>query len=95
MIQTLEKKLFPKFKDKTLCIQYSWWLIEAITGKKEIMLISEQEINWTDADQKKLDDYLDKLINKDMPLQYLLGSTPFADLDIICKPPIPYSPPRN
>lgn len=88
LIAQIEQKLLPKFKDKTLRNQYGWWLIEAITGKKEITLITEQEIKWPDADQKKLDEYLDTLINKDMPLQYLLGSTPFADLDILCKPPV-------
>ncbi len=87
IISAIEKKLLPKFKDDILCTQYAWWLIQAITGKKEIMLISEQEIAWSDADQKKLDEYLDTLINKNMPLAYLLGSTPFADLEILCKTP--------
>lgn len=88
LIAQTEQKLIPKFKDATMCTQYSWWLIEAITKKKEIALISEQDIKWTDADQKQLDEYLDALINKNMPLQYLLGSTPFGDLDILCKSPI-------
>ncbi len=88
LISQIEQKLIPKFNNATLCTQYAWWLIETITGKKEINLISQQEFKWTDTNQKKLDEYLDQLINKDMPLQYLLGSTPFGNLDILCRPPV-------
>ena len=88
LIENVKQKLQTKFHDEILCTQYAWWLIEAITGKKEITLITTQEIKWSDDDQKELDEYLDNLINKDMPLQYLLGSTPFAELDILCRPPV-------
>ncbi len=87
LIRQIEQKLSSTLQDAVLCKQYAWWLIEAITGKKEIMLITQQEIKWGDEDQKKLDEYLHALITQNMPLQYLLGSTPFGDLDILCKPP--------
>ena len=88
LISDIEKKLISKFKDATLCTQYAWWLIEAITQKTELQLISNEEITWGQKDQQALDDALDKLINKNMPLAYLLGSTPFCGLDIITKPPV-------
>ena len=88
LIALIEKKLKSKFDDEIMCTQYAWWLVEFITKKQEINLISENDINWDDAAQKKLDDALDALINKDMPLAYLLGSTPFCGLDILVKPPI-------
>lgn len=88
LILALEKKLQSHFKDKTLCTQYAWWLLQAITGKTEIELISANDINWNEQHEHQLEQALDALINKHMPLQYLLGSTPFAGLDILVRPPI-------
>jgi release factor glutamine methyltransferase len=89
LLAFIKKKLLTKFPDdQTMCTQYAWWLIEAITGKKEIELISQKEINWHEKNQQKLDDALHKLINKDMPLQYILGVWPFGDLEIKVKPPV-------
>ena len=88
LLNDIKQQLLPFITPETACLQYALWLIEAITGKKEVTLISAQEINWSEENQQKLDEYLDALINQNMPLQYLLGSTPFADLDILCKPPI-------
>lgn len=88
LIATLEKKLQPTFVDETLCTQYAWWLVQAITKKDETTLIADGHISWNDELQKKLDESLDNLINKHMPLQYLLGSMPFAGLDILTQPPV-------
>lgn len=87
LIALIQKQLLTKFQDAT-CTQYAWWLVEFITHKQELDLISQNDIDWSDQDQKKLEDALDNLINKDMPLSYLLGSTPFCGLDILTRPPV-------
>jgi len=83
-----EQRLQEHYKDSLLARHYAVWLIESITGKKEITLLTEREIAWTETSQKTLEEYLEKLTQQNMPLQYLLGSTPFLDLDILCKPPV-------
>ncbi len=88
LISNTQQKLHAKFHDATLCTQYAWWLIQAITKKTELQLVNASPLQWSNDHQKKLDAYLEKLINQDMPLQYLLGSTPFAGLDILVKPPV-------
>ena len=88
LIALIEKKLHKKFDDVTLCTQYAWWLLQVVTQKDEVTLISLNNIPWSEHNQAMLDDYLGKLINKDMPLSYLLGSAPFCGLDIITKPPV-------
>ncbi|CAN5203237.1 hypothetical protein BH09DEP1_BH09DEP1_8550 [soil metagenome] len=87
LISLIANQLAKKFEDTTLGQQYAWWIVQAITQKSELELITTQEIEWTDAQQAALDDALDKLINHNMPLQYLLGSTPFVGLDILVRPP--------
>ena len=88
LISSLEKKLSAKFSDPILCTQYAWWLVQAITQKDELTLMSNPEIPWDQSQQEMLDDALDKLIVHAMPLAYLLGSMPFAGLDILVRPPI-------
>jgi release factor glutamine methyltransferase len=88
LIPIIKNKLTQKFDDPVLCQQYANWLLQAITQKTELELITAQEIEWTNYQQAQLDDVLDKLINQNMPLAYLLGSMPFAGLDILVHPPI-------
>lgn len=88
LISLIKNQLTQKFTDPILCQQYANWLLQAITQKTELELITTQEIEWTDYQQAQLDDALDKLINQNMPLAYLLGSMPFAGLDILIHPPI-------
>lgn len=88
IISLIKNKLAEKFDDPILCQQYANWLLQAITQKSELELITAQEIEWTEVQQNQLDDALDKIINQNMPLAYLLGSIPFAGLDILIHPPI-------
>lgn len=88
LISAIDQKLQTHFEDKTLCTQYAWWLVQAITSKTEIELISANDISWSNQQEKQLQEALDAIIDKHMPLSYILGSTPFAGLDIIVRPPI-------
>lgn len=88
LITQIKNKLATKFDDGTLCQQYAQWLVQAITHKSELELITLHSIDWSDYQQSHLDDVLDKIINHNMPLAYILGSMPFAGLDILVHPPI-------
>lgn len=84
----IEHTLHKHYHDTTLCNQYSWWILEAITGMTATQLVLETTLDLDDGQQEKLDAWMDKLINHNMPLQYLLGSTPFLDLELLLEPPI-------
>jgi len=83
----IEKKLLQTYQDPTLAEQYAWWILAAITGQKKEQLIAHHDITLSDEQQSNLDDWLDKLVNKHMPIQYLFGSVPFLNLDILVEPP--------
>ena len=87
-ISETEKKLSSSYLDKTLCNQYAWWILEAITFQKKSDLIIAQTIELTQDQSDKIDDWLDKLINKHMPLQYLIGFVPFNGVTIFVEPPV-------
>jgi release factor glutamine methyltransferase len=69
------------------CEQAAWWILENITGKNKVKLLVEKDFALTDSQEEKLSDWLQKLKDS-YPLQYLLGSVPFLDLNIFVEAPI-------
>lgn len=67
---------------------YAWWILEAITGKKQEQLVLHNKVGLTLEQQVKLEAWLIALIKDKMPLQYLIGFVPFGDLEILVTPPI-------
>jgi release factor glutamine methyltransferase len=88
LLRDLEKKLHEHYRDATLCNQYAWWLIEELTQLKKTQLILEKTLELDDQQQKQLDDWMDKLINHNMPFHYVLGTTPFLNLELLLEPPV-------
>src|SRR3990167_821166 len=69
------------------CQQAAWWILEAITQKSKTALILEKNFNLSISQEEMLANWLYKLKNQNYPLQYLLGSVPFLDLNILVKTP--------
>lgn len=88
LIGEIEESLLQTYKNSVLREQYAWWTIEAVTKSDKATLIAIGDIELSSDEQKKLTAWLDKMINEHMPIQYLLGSVPFNDLDILVEPPI-------
>ncbi len=83
----LSKELDLLYVDEHLSSQYAWWILEAITGKNKVHLLSIDDLKLTEAQQKKLDEWKNKILNESMPLQYLIGSVPFDGVTIMVEPP--------
>jgi len=84
---SIEKKLGEKYDDPTLCQQYSWWILEALTGKKRNQLITHALNDLSEEQLAKLDKWINELVDKSKPLQYILGTAPFLDLNLLLKIP--------
>ncbi|MFH1644283.1 MAG: peptide chain release factor N(5)-glutamine methyltransferase [bacterium] len=68
--------------------QDAWYLLQKLTGKNKAQLLTETIINLTPTQKRTLSKWL-KLITKDnKPIQYILGSIPFCNVEILLKPPI-------
>lgn len=85
LIHTIANTLTAHF---VLPEEHAWWIVEAITGKKKATLIARETISLSTGQQATLDQWLDALINQQIPLQYLIGNVPFGDLEILVEPPI-------
>ncbi|MCX5921912.1 MAG: peptide chain release factor N(5)-glutamine methyltransferase [Candidatus Dependentiae bacterium] len=88
LIGRIKTSLRPVYHDATLREQSAWWIVEAITKKNHIELIAQNSFELTPEQEAQLAAWLDALINESMPLQYLIGSVPFVDLEIMVKPPV-------
>ncbi|HLC06920.1 MAG TPA: peptide chain release factor N(5)-glutamine methyltransferase [Candidatus Babeliales bacterium] len=86
-INDIRQKLAAVYNDDTLCQQYAWWILQAICGKTKTELIIQEAPMLTPEQQQKIDRWMQLLVQDKMPLQYVLGSVPFADLDILVEPP--------
>jgi release factor glutamine methyltransferase len=75
------------FPDLTLCQQYAWWTLEAITQKDQAHLIACNDITLTAEQQTLLDAWCTKIVDEHMPIAYLLGRVPFNDIEIEVLPP--------
>ena len=87
LIAEIKNRLLSVYPDPELCQQYAWWTLQAITDRSHSELVSNPHIPLTEEQKNKLFHWLDALINAHMPIQYLLGSVPFADLEILVKEP--------
>ena len=88
LIADISKRLHTEYRDPVLMRQTAWWLIEALTNLTQTQLIAQQELELSIVQQKQLDVWITELTSLHKPLQYILGTVPFADLEIVVKPPI-------
>ncbi|MDP3889005.1 MAG: peptide chain release factor N(5)-glutamine methyltransferase [bacterium] len=85
LIHTITEQLKNRFG---IPEQHAWWILEEITKKNKAQLLAQETIELTAAQEQKLQIWIDKLVNQNMPLQYLIGSVSFADLEILVEPPV-------
>jgi release factor glutamine methyltransferase len=86
-INDIRQRLSAVYEDDTLCQQYAWWILQAICNKTKTELIIQEAVALTPEQRKKIERWMQLLVEEKMPLQYVLGSVPFADLDILVEPP--------
>ena len=84
----IDSQLRTAYPDPQLCEQYTWWTIQAITGLSKAALLTNATITLTHAQEKKIEQWITKMVHDHMPIQYLIGSVPFNDCDILVESPI-------
>jgi len=87
LVKEIAQKLSTAYPDPLLCEQYAWWTLESILGVNQATLLAHPTFELSGHHEKQLAHWLDQLINHHQPIQYLIGSVPFGNLDILVKPP--------
>lgn len=88
LIASLHKPLVAYYQNERLANHYAWWLVSAITGKSKDSLLSLGQISLSLIDYETLQQWLVEMTIDHKPLAYILGTMPFADLEVMVEPPI-------
>jgi len=83
LTRQISKQLQLVYADHTLCQQYAWWILEAIIKKNKAKLIAQKTIMLSSEQQNTINQWIDKLINEKIPIQYLICSMPFNGVEIL------------
>lgn len=88
IIADIAQKLCNTYCNEPLCQQYAWWVLESITHTTKSSLLLQNNITLTLKQTETLQNWIDQQVKEKIPLQYLIGSVPFAECDIVVEPPI-------
>lgn len=88
LIAELSKQLQLCSPPQEAAAQEAWWLLEKLTDTKKTILLASGSINLSDQQQATLNAWVKQRVIEKKPLQYILGTVPFCDLEIIVQPPI-------
>jgi release factor glutamine methyltransferase len=76
------------YKDPEIATQYAWWTVQAITGLSKAELLAQSPFVLSSEEQKKIGDWVEQQTKYHTPIQYLIGSVPFVNMEILVKKPI-------
>ncbi len=80
------KKLLSAYDDQQTATQVAWWLIQKATQKTRTELLLTKNIS--EEAQQKIEHWIIQIVDEHMPVQYILGSVPFLDIEITVQAPI-------
>src|SRR5690349_17330917 len=66
----------------------AWYILEAVTKKNKSELISLNKISLTSFEKKQINYWINEHLNNHMPLQYIIGTVPFINSDILVQKPV-------
>ena len=66
----------------------AWWLLARLTGRSQTILMARGAIDLDAAQVARLRGWIDDICLRRMPIQYVVGSVPFADVQIGVRPPV-------
>ncbi len=87
MIKNISQMLLPTCKDEQLAHQEAWWILEKLTSKNKVSLLLKKTLELSENQKKKLLSWVKERTIDKKPLQYILGTVPFCNLEIIVEPP--------
>lgn len=80
------QQLLIAYENHQTAAQVVWWLLEKATNKSHAQLLTTKTIS--EEVQKKIELWIFQIIQEHMPVQYILGTAQFLDIDITVQAPI-------
>jgi len=66
----------------------AWWLLARLTGRSQTILVARGVVTLDEFQITRLRGWIDDICERRMPIQYVVGSIPFANMQIAVNPPV-------
>lgn len=86
-VHAIADKLKPVYKDFSVCVSIAWQMFEAITQRSKATLIAQNYL-LTPSEEKTLNNWVQRQVYEHVPLQYLIGTVPFFNVELFVEPPV-------
>ena len=87
LVRSVTKQLTPFYKDERIAYNNAWDLVEALTNVDRSVLFAQQDFELSEEQKKQLTEWIRQIKEENKPIQYILGTVPFLDLNIYVEPP--------
>lgn len=88
IVESVTQTLNNVLCNRVISTQQAWWILEALTKKSKAELVAQEMVTLSDAEHAQLAQWMYQLTHEHKPIQYILGTVPFLDLDLLVEPPI-------
>jgi release factor glutamine methyltransferase len=88
IIKQITERLVKAETSSESALNIAWWILEWATGFSRTYMLGTTNLVLNQAQEQKIERALYAYINEHMPLQYIFGTVPFLDLELIIRPPI-------
>lgn len=88
LVQNLSNQLSTSYHEKEIANQNAWNLLEKLTGVPRPKLILRSEITLSDEQEQRLEQWVADITVRNKPVQYILETVPFLDLELLVEPPV-------
>lgn len=88
LINAVRDELLPCVGSIQEATQEAWWLLEKLLDETKLSLLTSEVVELSSQQLAILNRWVNDRVQKKKPLQYILGSVPFCDLEILVEPPI-------
>jgi len=88
LINRMTERLQTEYHTERTAHANAWHLLEKITGQRKTKLLVRDTIELSQDEHAILERWISDITDHHKPIQYILGTVPFIDTEIIVEPPI-------
>lgn len=87
-IKQLANALVPTYHDQDAASGNAWRLLEHVTKKSRTQLMTQKELTLTEEQEQLLNQWIEQIIQEHKPIQYVIGSVPFLNIELLVAQPV-------
>ena len=85
---TIAEQLTTEYGDFDSALHHAWELIQLATALNRTQVLTDTHLQLSAEQQTNIAQWVEEITQQHKPIQYIIGSVPFLDLNITVRPPI-------